>query len=132
MDLIKAIYKWKSRHREYIVKITTLIPAGATITATFRPPENEVWFKKEYRFSVDELDVIKASYFADGRAILKDHVLGETEVTSPIKEVDTLTVREAIISITNLDPANDHEVTVLEKYLVIPKSEFEKLEKLVV
>jgi len=131
-DLIKAIYKWKTRYREYFVKVTTPIPAGATITATFRPPEDEVWFKEEYRFLVDELDVIRVSYYSDGMAIFKDLVLGETEVTAPIKDIATLTVREAVISMTNLDSVSDHEATVMEKYMVIPKDEYEKLAKLVV
>ena len=131
-DLIKAIYKWKTRYREYFVKITTPIPANATITATFRPPEDEVWFKEEYRFLVDELDVIRLSYFADGMAIFRNMILGETEVTAPIRDIATLTVREAVISVTNLDSVNDHEITVLEKYMVIPKDEFEKLARLVV
>ena len=132
VDLIKAIYKWKTRYREYFVKVTTPIPAGATITATFRPPEDEVWFKEEYRFLVDELDVIRVSYYSDGMAIFKDLVLGETEVTAPIKDIATLTVREAVISMTNLDSVSDHEATVMEKYMVIPKDEYEKLAKLVV
>jgi len=132
VDLIKAIYKWKTRYREYFVKVTTPIPAGATITATFRPPEDEVWFKEEYRFLVDELDVIRVSYYSDGMAIFKDLVLGETEVTAPIKDIATLTVREAVFSVTNLDSINDHEATVMEKYMVIPKDEYEELAKLVV
>jgi len=132
VDLIKAIYKWKTRYREYFTKSSMLIPADATITTTLRPPEDEVWFIEEYRFLVDELDVIRVSYYSDGMAIFKDLVLGETEVTSPFKDIATLTIRESLFSATNLDTTNDHELTILKKYMVIPKDEFERLARLVV
>jgi len=123
-ELKDAIKRWLRGYHEYLVRIDLTIPAGTTLTLEFAPPADEVWFKEDYKFKVDKLDVIKMSYYADGEVIFKDLLIGENELEMP--NLETLTVRNAVIVIENTDTV-DHTGSILEKYLVIPKSEFDKL-----
>lgn len=123
-ELKDAIKRWLRGYHEYFVRIDLPIPAGTKIVIEFSPPVSEVWFKEDYKIIVDKLDVIKASYYSDGEMIFEDLLIGENELEMP--NLGTLVVRNAVVVIENTDTV-EHNASILEKYLIIPKREFDKL-----
>ena len=123
-EIKDSIEMWRRGFHEYFVRVDMTIPAGATVTAEFNPPIDEIWFKEDYKFKVDALDVIKMSYYADGYPVMVDVLIGENELR--LEELKTLTIRSALFIVENTDTV-DHEASVFERYLVIPRREFEKI-----
>ena len=119
-----SIEMWKRGFHEYFVRVDMTVPASTTLVLEFTPPIDQVWFKEDYKFRVDELDVIKMSYYSDGFPVFVDMLIGENELH--LEELKTLTVRNATIVIENTDTV-DHTIGVFERYLVIPRKEFEKI-----
>ena len=119
-----SIEMWKRGFHEYFVRVDMTVPASTTLVLEFTPPIDQVWFKEDYKFKVDALDVIKMSYYSDGFPIFEDMLIGENELH--LEKLKTFTVRNATIVIENTDTV-DHTLSVLERYLIIPRREFEKI-----
>jgi len=102
------------------------IPASTTLIVEFNPPIDQVWFKEDYKFKADALDVIKMSYYSDGYPVMEEVLIGENELH--LEQLKTFTIRSALFVIENTDTV-DHNMGVFERYLVIPRREFEKILK---
>jgi len=123
-EIKDSIEMWRRGFHEYFVRVDMTIPASTTLTVEFNPPIDEVWFKEDYKFKADKLDVIKMSYYSDGYPVMEEVLIGENELR--LEQLKTFTIRSALFVVENTDTV-DHTMGVFERYLVIPRREFEKI-----
>ena len=123
-DVKDSIAMWRRGFYEFFVRVDMTIPAGTTLVVEFNPPIDQVWFKEDYKLRADALDVIKMSYYSDGYPVMEEVLIGENELH--LEQLRTFTVRSALFVIENTDTV-DHDMGVFERYLVIPRREFEKI-----
>ena len=123
-DVKDSIAMWRRGFYEFFVRVDMTIPAGTTLVVEFNPPIDQVWFKEDYKFRADALDVIKMSYYSDGYPVMEEVLIGENELH--LEQLRTFTVRSALFVIENTDTV-DHDMGVFERYLVIPRREFDKI-----
>ena len=123
-DVKDSIAMWRRGFYEFFVRVDMTIPAGTTLVVEFNPPIDQVWFKEDYKLRADALDVIKMSYYSDGYPVMEEVLIGENELR--LEQLRTFTVRSALFVIENTDTV-DHDMGVFERYLVIPRREFEKI-----
>ena len=123
-DVKDSIAMWRRGFYEFFVRVDMTIPASTTLTVEFNPPIDQVWFKEDYKRRADALDVIKMSYYSDGYPVMEEVLIGENELH--LEQLRTFTVRSALFVIENTDTV-DHDMGVFERYLVIPRREFEKI-----
>jgi len=123
--LWETVYERAKGFREYKWQLEMTVPAGMTVTASVRPPPNEVWIEYGYDFDVEALDIFEFCHYHDGREMYKDMRLGEKELTLMYTKPD-ITVDEFVVYIKNTDTV-DRWIKLLAHYRRVPRKVYERL-----
>jgi len=123
--LWETVYERAKGFREYKWQLEMTVPAGTTVTASVRPPPNEVWIEYGYDFDPEVLDKFEFSHYHDGREMYRDLLLGETELNLPYTKPD-ITVDEFVVYVKNTDTV-DRKIKILAHYRRVPRKIYEEL-----
>jgi hypothetical protein len=116
----QAILERRLDIRDSIWQLELTVPAGATVTATLKVPDDWVFFELGYEFEVDKLDVLKFTHWHDGREIVRDIMLSESVLSFRYTRPE-LCLKSFTVQITNIDSLNDHKVRTLGLYKAVPR-----------